>query len=162
MRCQRCKDVPATVHLTDLQHGEQRESHLCSDCAEQEGVIMKTQQAPLNEVLSKFVMQKASAQELADLTCEECGMSFVEFRSNGQLGCPNDYDVFKRALEPLITRTHEGATQHSGKTPGSAPVEMKSKIDLLRLRRELKTAVDKEDYESAAGLRDEIERLESI
>jgi protein arginine kinase activator len=150
------------VHLTDLIGGEKRERHLCADCAEAEGVVMKTQQPTLNEILNKFVMQQAGVKELADLRCDQCGMTFVEFRSNGQLGCPNDYEAFGRALGPLIERSHENATQHSGKVPGAATPDVRAKIDLVRLRRELKTAIDDEQYEAAANLRDEIERLEAI
>ena len=91
--CQNCGKVQATVHLTDILHGEKKERHLCSECAEDEGVVMKSHSAPLNEILSKFVNQKSSVQELADLTCEHCDMSFVEFRSHGLLGCPQDYDA---------------------------------------------------------------------
>lgn len=158
--CQKCNNVHATVHLTDIVNGEKREWHLCSDCAEKEGIVAKTPQ--INQLLQEFVMQKASLKELAGLTCDHCGMSFVEFRTNGQLGCPNDYDAFKQALEPLIERSHEGATQHCGKIPRRVATPVRAKIDLVRLRRQLKMAVDAEEYENAARLRDEIERLEAL
>lgn len=159
--CQRCNKVQATVHLTDLLEGQKRERHLCSDCAEQEGIVMKSHHVPLNELLSKFVMQKAVVQELADLTCEQCGTSFLEFRGQGLLGCPNDYDVFKRALEPLIERTHEGHLQHVGKIPSRTSALVQTKMAMIRLRRELDHAVEHERYEEAAHLRDEIAKLES-
>jgi len=160
-QCQLCGKAQATVHLTDIAKGQKTERHLCNDCAEEEGVVMKTGQAPLNEILSKFVMQKANVQELADLTCDNCGLTFVEFRSSGLLGCPNDYDAFKRGLEPLIERTHEGALQHVGKVASKTDTDMKASITLMRLNRELQVAVDNEKYEEAARLRDEIKKLES-
>lgn len=159
--CQKCSKAHATVHLTDIVGGEKRECHLCSDCAEKEGIIAKTTTA-VNQLLHEFVMQKQVYKELAALTCEHCGMNFAEFRSNGQLGCPNDYDAFKKALEPLIERSHEGATQHCGKMPRRISSQVRAKIDLIRLRRELKVAVESEEYEKAAKLRDEIERLEAL
>ncbi len=158
--CQRCNEAPATVHLTDLIQGDKRERHLCSDCAEEEGVVMKSHQAPLNEILQKFVLHKSAAQELADLTCDQCGMSFVEFRSHGLLGCPNDYDAFKKALEPLIERSHEDNLQHVGKVPARANKTVKARQSLLRLQRELQQAVRQEEYEKAACLRDQIQKLE--
>lgn len=159
--CQRCGKVQATVHLTDIHPTEKREYHFCGECAEEEGIVMKSTPMGINEILSKFIMQKSSVQELADLTCEQCGMSFVEFRSHGLLGCPSDYDAFKRALEPLIQRTHEEAVQHVGKVPVRAARGVKTRIDLVRLRRELREAIDKERYEEAARLRDQIDQLES-
>ncbi|MCG3137185.1 MAG: Protein-arginine kinase activator protein [Phycisphaerae bacterium] len=161
IQCQRCKAAPATVHLTDIAQGEKYERHLCADCAEEEGVVMKTQQAPLNEIVTKFIMHKAAAQELADLTCPQCGLTFVEFRGSGLLGCPNDYVAFQRALDPLIERSHGGTLQHVGKVPNRAGNQVQSKISLIRLRRELQQAITEEDYELAARLRDQIKELET-
>lgn len=159
--CQRCGKVAATVHLTDLMQEERRERHLCSDCAETEGVILKPSQGSLNEVLTQFVKQKAAVQELVTLACDQCGMTFVEFRSQGLLGCPNDYDAFRKALDPLIERSHEGASQHVGKAALRAGAGVKTRQERLRLERELQQAVDHEQYEKAAQLRDQIKQLES-
>ena len=159
--CQRCDKAMATVHLTDLIGGEKKERHLCAECAEDEGVVMKSHQAPLNEILQKFVMQKSTARELADLTCDQCGITFVEFRSHGLLGCPNDYDAFAKALEPLIERSHEGNVQHVGKIAAGQSKSVTTRQILLRLPRELQQAGELEDYEKAARLRDEIQKVES-
>lgn len=162
MLCQRCKKNQATVHLTDIIKNEKRERHLCDACAQAESVTMKSH-TPINELLASFVMQQLGAQELADLKCEQCGTTFVEFRNNGLLGCPNDYDVFEEALAPLLERAHgEGATHHVGKTPkGDTDGSAARQRELLRLRRQLGEAVEREDYETAAKLRDRIRVAES-
>ncbi len=162
MLCQRCKKRPATVHLTDIVNNEKLEKHLCDQCAQEANLTLKSH-TPINELLASFVMQQAGAQELAELSCDECGLTFVEFRNNGLLGCPNDYDVFEEALIPLLERAHgEGATHHVGKTPkGQTQETGRRQRDLLHLRRELSEAVDREDYERAAELRDQIKVLES-
>lgn len=160
MLCQRCKKHTATVHLTEIVKSEKREKHLCEKCAAEEGVTMK-QHVPLNELLTNFLVSQAGAQELGDLTCPECGMSFVEYRNHGLLGCPNDYDVFEKVLGPLIERAHEGGTHHVGKTPKHAGKGESRQRDLMRLRRELDAAVRREDYERAAEIRDQIQTLES-
>lgn len=157
--CQVCSKAMATVHLTDLMGGEKQERHLCSECAEDEGVIMKPK-AQLNEMLQKFVMHKSMAQEMADLTCTYCGLSFVEFRRQGLLGCPHDYDAFKKALEPLIERSHEDNVQHVGKIPVRAGEHVRARQTAARLKRELEQALQEEAYEKAARLRDEIENLD--
>jgi protein arginine kinase activator len=158
--CQRCNQVPATVHLTDvLPSGEKRERHLCEGCAQQEGLMLKPQEG-ISSILEKFVQHSAGVQESAKRSCPECGITWREFRSQGLLGCPNDYHVFKDLLGVLIKRAHEGATQHAGKVPTAAGAGEKRQAHMLRLRRELTTAVDREDYEAAARLRDEIKALE--
>ncbi len=156
--CEVCNNAMATVHLTDLMAGEKQERHLCSECAEDEGVIIKPK-AQLNEMLQKFVTHKSMVQELADLTCDQCGLSFVEFRRQGLLGCPHDYDAFKKALEPLIERSHEDSVQHVGKIPVRAGEHVRTRQAVARLERELKHAIQEEEYEKAARLRDEIENM---
>src|SRR5688500_5591841 len=101
MLCQQCKKQTATVHLTDLVKGDKRERHLCEECAAREGIAVK-QHVSINDVLSTFL--QSGVQELAKLRCSDCGTSFVEFRSQGVLGCPKDYDVFGDALGSVIER----------------------------------------------------------
>jgi len=161
MVCQRCKKRQATVHLTEIVKSEKREKHLCEKCAADEGVTVK-QHVPLNELLSNFLVAQAGAQQMADISCPECGMTFIEYRNHGLLGCPRDYDVFEKALAPMIERAHEGGTNHVGKTPkqhGSDGANQER--DLQRLRKELNAAVQREDYEKAAKLRDQLQELES-
>ncbi len=161
MICQRCKKNNATVHLTDIVKNEKHERHLCDQCASEEGITIKTH-TPINQLLASFVLQQSGAQELAGLTCDQCGTTFVEFRNNGLLGCPNDYDAFEKALLPLLERAHgEGATHHVGKVPrGRTDGTEQRQRELMRLRRELSQAVEREDYENAARLRDEIKAME--
>ena len=54
--------------------------------------------------------------ELARLTCPACGIKYMEFRSEGRLGCPHDYQVFRTGLEPLLNKIHR-ADRHVGKRP---------------------------------------------
>ena len=159
MLCQRCKKNTATVHLTDIVKNEKRERHLCEKCAAEEGVTVK-QQVPINELLANFVMEQSGARELAKLTCPECGTSFLEFRNSGLLGCPSDYDAFAKALVPLLERAHEGASQHKGKSPARDGVDREKQRQMTALQRQLAEAVEKEDYELAADLRDRIKALE--
>ncbi|MBN1344422.1 MAG: UvrB/UvrC motif-containing protein [Phycisphaerae bacterium] len=162
MLCQRCGKNPATVHLTDIVKNEKHEKHLCDQCAQNENITVKSH-TPINEMLASFVMEQSRARELAELKCQECGNTFVEFRNNGLLGCPNDYDAFEEALLPLLERAHgEGATHHVGKAPGERTSEAdQRRRELMRLRQQLSDAVEREEYEVAARLRDQIKTQES-
>jgi protein arginine kinase activator len=88
-------------------------------------------------------------------------MTFREFQTKGQLGCPHDYTAFAALLMPLIERAHDGRTQHVGKVPVTAEATVRRQTGLIRLRRELQDAIDQENYERAARVRDEIRTLES-
>jgi len=162
--CQLCNNSRATVHVTDIvpPNGEKRERHLCEACAEQEGITMK-QHEPINTILAKFVQHKVGGgmQEVANLTCPHCGVTFREFRSQGLFGCPHDYEVFDQHITPLIERAHGGATRHTGKVPRRLGVRAGQQAELANLKRRLNEAVDKEDYEAAARLRDHIKALET-
>ena len=162
LACQVCKKQSATIHITDVVNGEKKERHLCEKCAQEEGALPKPQpHVPINEILSGLAIQKTVIQQLADLRCPHCKMSFVEFRDSGLLGCPGDYDAFEKAMIPLIERAHDGASHHIGKVPRRLGAPLAAENDLIRLRRELMRAVDDEQYERAAKLRDRIRHLES-
>lgn len=159
--CQRCQRAKATVHITDT-IPMKKERHLCAECAEKEGVITKQDpHATTNEILKQFLEQKTGLAATEDLTCPSCGTTFREFQLKGQLGCPHDYEAFKSVLAPLIARAHEGATHHVGKVPVTAGENLRRETGLIRLRRELKGALDEENYERAADVRDQIQALES-
>ena len=40
MICQNCKKTVATVHLTEIEHGEKTEVHLCEECAKNQGTMV--------------------------------------------------------------------------------------------------------------------------
>jgi protein arginine kinase activator len=163
MKCDNCKN-PATVHLTEIRNGKKIEKHLCEQCAAQnEGLPVKAH-TPINELLTNFVMAHSGLQKDIGLTCESCAMTWAEFRQSGLFGCPQDYEVFERDLTPLLQRAHEGATHHVGKVParkgGAGVITMKRTPDVTKLRKELAKAVELEDYEKAAKLRDQIRQAE--
>lgn len=157
--CQRCGKARATVHITDTVP-QKRELHLCEECAEKEGVIIKHQHQSTNAMLKEFIKQKTGLASAEDLCCPKCGMTFREFQSKGLLGCPNDYREFRAVLLPLIERAHGGATSHAGKLPPEADGTTRRQAGLLRLRRELQDAIEQENYELAARVRDQIRSLE--
>jgi protein arginine kinase activator len=161
-KCDLCKN-PATVHLTEISGGKKIERHLCENCAQQQEGVPAKPHTPINELLSKFVMQHTGLTETKTEDCPHCGMTWAEFRQNGLLGCEHDYARFEKELVPLLQRAHE-ATHHLGKVParrGATGVPMKKTLDLAKLRKELAKAVEMEDYERAAKLRDSIRQAEN-
>ena len=167
MKCENC-NKPATIHLTEIKAGKKVERHLCENCASQSGDVPVKAHTPINELLTNFVMAHSGMQKEMGGACEACGITWAEFRKDGVLGCEKDYNLFEKELAPLLQRAHEGATHHVGKVParrteregGSGLPKRQPQRDLNKLRRELAKAVDGEDYERAASLRDEIKKVE--
>ena len=168
MHCQACKTNTATIHLTEINDGQRYETHLCETCAQQQGLAIKNQ-IPLNELLSTLLAVQAEHHTesggpedmmVEDTECPHCQMTLQRFRKELLLGCPADYEVFDKALRPVITKSQAGNTVHRGKVPSKVPDDSKKQIDLLALRKQLDGAVKAEDYETAAKLRDEIKRLQ--
>lgn len=159
-KCDQC-DRPATHHSVEIIEGDKIEKHLCEQHAQQEGMLIKAAHTPINELLTNFVKLQCGSQDLLEVTCETCGMTFADFRADSLLGCPNCYKVFEQLLEPLLERAHEGATHHVGKIPSRATAGDQRQNQMLRMRRQLDEAVTNENYELAARLRDDINRLET-
>jgi protein arginine kinase activator len=160
MKCQSCAN-PATVHLTDIINGTKKELHLCQACAEQQQLI-KQQELNLPAILQTLIGQHVGqlTDELARLTCPACGIKYMEFRAEGRLGCPHDYEVFRTGLEPLLQRIHRSA-RHVGKAPRCRRLSPACQAELVELRGRLRAAVEAEVYEEAARLRDLIRQKEA-
>lgn len=161
-KCQFC-DNPATVHLTDIVNKKKREAHLCESCAREHNLIpdQPTPQIDLKALLGILVGPLGGAGAADDpsaLICPACGLKYAEFRNEGRLGCPEDYDVFREALEPLLERIHR-SIGHTGKAP-QAYREQARETELKTLRKRLRAAVKAEKYEDAARLRDLIRQKE--
>ncbi len=168
MKCQQC-DKLATYHITELTGGKPQELHLCEDHARQYLSSSSGEPSGVGGVAAALAQQMVqqmaigqTAEELANLNqqaCPVCGITFFEFRSQGRLGCPHDYTAFKTQLEPLILNIH-GEGEHVGKRPRHSPADSERRTQLIRLRREMKEAIENEKYERASELRDEIRGIE--
>ncbi len=152
MKCERC-DEKAIFHITDLaEDGGVSEAHLCLKHANKH---LRTE-APA--VSADTAEGEPVDPPAAPEPCPTCGLTFAEFRETGRLGCPHDYRSFEAELRPLLESVHEGH-RHQGKSPRHAPPARRT-VDLVQLRKELRDAVGREDYEAAASLRDRIGQVE--
>ncbi|HVC93899.1 MAG TPA: UvrB/UvrC motif-containing protein [Pirellulales bacterium] len=163
MKCHQC-DKPATFHITELTGGKPQELHLCEEHAREYLTESDSEPSAASNLAGALAQQLVggTAEELARLdqqVCPICGITFFEFRNQGRLGCPHDYICFEKELDPLILNIH-GESAHKGKRPQRSPVNTDRQTELIRLRREIKEAIQGEDYERASRLRDEIRQIE--
>ena len=159
MMCENCKKRQATIHLTEIVNDTKKEVHLCETCAEKQGVVK--QQMSIADFLAGLAAGSSTAAKakLPDIRCPSCGLSLADFQSGGRFGCADDYTVFRERIMPLIEKIHD-STQHVGKVPARAGKNVQREKELRQLQGELKRAVDREEYEKAAGLRDQIRKLD--
>jgi protein arginine kinase activator len=98
-------------------------------------------------------------QQMPDVVCEACGLTLSEFQSGGRFGCADCYSAFRQQIMPLIEKIHD-ASQHVGKMPQRTDRDIAREKSARQLQTELKRAVEREEYEEAARIRDRIRELE--
>lgn len=172
MLCENCKEREAVIHLTQIVDNSVTTMHLCEPCAAEKGVETGSSVAkfPLGDFLA--TLGKTGGGEPAeaglDIPCRSCGATLRDFRTTGRLGCAVCYESFESHLRDLLRRLHGSAT-HVGesyqKTGQSGQTGQMGQVALPRgelddLRDQLRRAIESENFELAAELRDQIRVLE--
>ena len=161
MLCDNCKERDAVVHLTQIVESAVTQLHLCEKCAAERGV--ETTVAPTKHPLGDFLqaVQNQLVVAQGDATrCTFCSMTYRDFKSTGRLGCAHCYGAFERSLRELLRRVH-GNSRHAGRRYDPPRPETLEKASTLgELRERLRRAIESEQFELAADLRDRIRILE--
>jgi protein arginine kinase activator len=160
MLCDHCEEHEAIIHLTQIENNEMNTFHLCEACAAAKG--LEPGQSVGNVPLTEFLAQVGRGEESPAVAtpCAFCGLKLEDFKKGGRLGCPQCYVTFDAHLKGLLRRLH-GGTQHVGKVylpPDPSLAEQQERI--AGLRRKLDRAVQSEDFERAAQIRDLIRTME--
>ena len=142
MICEKCKKNTATVHLKQTINGSVKETFLCPVCAQEEGLIAG----------NFFSLFNAPLKTTQKLTCPTCKSTLDFYRKTGRFACPDCYSAFSDSVESILKKIHK-TSEHKGDM-SSVP----SKLDKLKL--ELRDAIETENFELAAKLRDEIKEME--
>ncbi len=159
MQCCVCKEKPATVHLTQIVGEKMQKLDLCEACAKAKGI-----NDPTSFAMADLMLGLGASQELdpspgtAEIKCSRCGFSQADFKKSGRLGCPECYRTFAEGLAGLLKTMHKG-TRHVGKAPESLRKSRETGDRLKLLQKKLNKAIEIEDFETAAVLRDEIKGL---
>lgn len=182
MKCQNCGEHEANIRYTQIINGVKKELHLCSECADKLGVNDMDLNMPID--FSSFFgefLENNNTNLFQDylpeqVRCDQCGMTLEEFIEKGKFGCANCYQVFEPRMKQLLRNIH-GTDTHVGRKVNMVPnrnektqeqkvdteskerqEEFSSKLD--QLQQELKEAIQVENYERAAEIRDEIKKIE--
>ena len=163
MLCQNCGKYEATTHVKRIINGESAEAHLCSDCAKALGYndVFGGFGNTFGDLLGSFFGEpQVGAISSRTLRCEKCGNTFNDIVNSGKIGCADCYTTFYDKLLPSLQRIH-GKTRHEGKNPTIIKAEATNiKINPVEdLENELKQAIEEQNFEKAAQLRDKINEL---
>jgi protein arginine kinase activator len=153
MLCDICSKREATVHLTEIVNDKMTKLHLCEECAKEKGAGME-EHFGLGDLLAGL------EPDASDKTkCPVCGFTYRDFKKVGRLGCGECYEAFKKQLTPLLKRLHS-ADRHIGKVPLMVGKTVKDTRTLQDLRMKMEKAIQFEEFEQAAKLRDQIKEME--
>lgn len=158
MICDNCNKKQATVHYTEIRNDEMTELHLCEECARKKEVDLKPHFSLADLLAGLGDFEPSLPVEVSREKCPVCGMTLTDFKKLGRLGCGNCYKAFQTSLAPLLKRIH-GRTNHTGKIIGVAS-EVASRTTLQKLKVALQDAINREEFEEAARIRDKIKELE--
>lgn len=185
--CELCLQRPATCHLTETDGEEHRVLHVCQSCLSRLGVDVHARPPSIDSMLSQWAdLQDNSGSSLlgpgiainlkpgtsakitvkretdaSGITCSSCGLGLDQYRKRNRFGCPSCYDAFASFLDRQFAELH-GESRHAGRVPQHLGDDAEVRFaQRLHLRRQLDDALAAEDYEAAAGLRDQLKALDS-
>ena len=173
MKCSKCNINNANVYIEQQIGTQMKKMHLCNECAFASDMnfgLSFMSGMPINvqgldqsfKHAHNFWFAPDSGgynQAKAVLTCTVCGYSFESFKKSSLLGCAVCYDEFRAELAPVLAKLQPG-NHHIGKVPKSSRESLQKDIELSELKAALKAAIDKEEYEQAAKIRDTIRAFE--
>jgi protein arginine kinase activator len=161
MVCDVCKEGDAVIQLTEIEGTGVRLLHLCERCAAERGV--ETNAAAPKPQITDFLQSVHQAMQATQgdaARCAFCSSTFRDFRSTGRLGCAHCYDAFEKSMRDLLRRVH-GSSQHMGRRYESPSTDVVPDAGTANeLRDQLRRAVESEQFELAANIRDRLRGME--
>ncbi|RNC62767.1 MAG: Protein-arginine kinase activator protein [Candidatus Dichloromethanomonas elyunquensis] len=168
MFCQNCHQRESTIHLTKIVNGQTTQIHLCQECAQKvqgfgfslyPGMVSDFLQAIFG--MHTFEQSGQTEGKLQQEKCPGCGRTFSQIQRAGRLGCSKCYEKFGPQMELLLRRI-QGAGTHVGKVPARGGAVFRSKQELIQLREKLQELIQREEFEQAALVRDQIREHDKI
>lgn len=173
MQCDVCKKREAKIYYTEIVNGKKKEQHLCEVCAaEYTSIKIKNPLTNkefsigglLSGILESYNAAENKEEKVPENVCKKCGMHYNEFLEQGKFGCAECYQSFGKLLSKSF-RTIHGADIHTGKKPKGYISETNRIINGLseieKLSIQLQQAIEQEEFEEAARLRDLLKELKN-
>ncbi|MCI2900135.1 UvrB/UvrC motif-containing protein [Staphylococcus hominis] len=177
MLCENCHLNEAEVKLTVKSKDGTSEKWVCSECAQGEQPWNQQEHAASHsefqdDIEEAFVV-KQILQHLAtkhglnfhevafqeEKRCPTCNMTLKDIAHVGKFGCANCYAVFKEDIVDIVRRVQGGQFEHVGKMPRSSHHKLAIKKQIEEKTNYLNILIEKQKFEEAAVIRDEIKAL---
>ncbi|HWT75880.1 MAG TPA: UvrB/UvrC motif-containing protein [Mobilitalea sp.] len=174
MLCDRCQKRDAKILYTEIINGAKKEQHLCEECAtdytsfQMEKPLLNSD-LTLGDLLSTLLDnytstdKKKTGETKPTIVCSNCGTSYEEFIQKGRFGCAECYRSFSGQLGKTF-KGIQGSDIHNGKRPKGFVTAGSDRIfkdfsEAEKLSLKLQEAIEKEEFEEAARLRDLIKQM---
>ena len=154
MICDICQSRNATVRVKKMSAGMLADHFLCAECAMRFGYAHK-----INRFYS--VVPDFPSSDRLTVTCKCCGCSLNDITEMGIVGCAECYQTFRDQLADTLHKIH-GEVKYAGRVPASASPRLQREKRITQARAELAEAIEQENFEKAAVLRDYIRELENV
>ncbi|MDR0861397.1 MAG: UvrB/UvrC motif-containing protein [Oscillospiraceae bacterium] len=147
MKCQKCGSEEVTYYTSTNINGEVTETALCADCAQEEGASERAIFGTLRDAMSPSIMSLL-------------GERFM----SGMLVLPA---LFAERPRRVSSVTFAPSTEEKSETATASQPEiavdetLNRRRELNVLHEQMRVAAAREDFETAAELRDEIKKLEA-
>lgn len=170
MECQECHQRSATLHFTQIVHGNKQEVSVCEECAQEKGYMTyPTEESHSLHNLLAGLLSFDSVQigshsdhmfkQPQSIKCPTCELTFSEFKRTGKFGCATCYQAFSSRLNTIIRRVQNGNTKHYGKIPKRQGGSLHIKKQIKSYQLQLQQLIESESFEEAAVVRDQIKEL---
>jgi protein arginine kinase activator len=166
MKCDICGENDALIHVQQIMNGETRELHLCAECAGSRGLVEAGEGGEhigltniLGSIVGSLFAESEGKPGSRSSVCSSCGMSREELEESGKAGCSDCYAAFPAIIRHVLGK-EGGADSYRGKIPKRLQAYKAYLVDKAVLKQKLEEAVEGEEYERAASLRDAIARIE--
>ena len=175
MLCQKCHKNEANVRYTEVVNGEKIEMRLCEQCSHKLGLDSINFNMPIDfssffgGLLEDDIYNAQEFmpifQNVKQIKCNNCNMTYDEFVNKGKFGCEECYNIFSNKIDSILKKIH-GGNQYLGRRQlknnvANKNIEIKEQNNINKLEQDLKKAISEERYEDAAKIRDEIAKLKN-
>lgn len=160
--CDVCGKNEAHIHIVEVTPNGKRERNLCEECADKEGLMGNDDDMSFsfaNFLKNIIPVAFEEAMENIENVCPNCGINYGEMKHRGKFGCVACYTAFREKIPEVLKIVQGKSESHIGKSPKSLKVITPQK-ELEKLKRSMKIAIEEEEYERAAEIRDRIKELE--
>lgn len=165
MKCEKCGENEANIHMKNIFNGNITEYHVCDSCAKKTKDSIEGFDLSFNSLLEGLIKENVENKTvLKEKKCSKCNMTYSEFKRNGRLGCDNCYTTFRPEISAMLNKLN-GTTKHIGKRPKYNMNIIKESTNVPTvdsLKSDMEKAIKEENFELAATIRDEIKKLQDV